>query len=316
MTLFAGIVVLAATGFAATAPHDDALPSSTRGMYVGFDRGDRFVRMERALDSPIPWVITMLDMSSASAMRSSAWGQFVKDDAYLPAVSDRVDVVVTVPLAFGRIGEGEAEARANLLETAGGRWDDDYRVIAQHVMSAGFGNAVIRLGHEFDAKWPPWSARNNSAEYVEAFRHVHDVLSAESSAFRFDWASTRAAFDDWGPPAYPGDAYVDIIGLDIYYRSPDEISDPIWNLQYESTLIAHRDFAISKGKPVSYPEWGRAKGDTSRYVELMHEWFVSLPDMGPGRLLYQAYFNPVGQADYDLDNLPTVKQAYIDAFRN
>jgi hypothetical protein len=247
-------------------------------------------------------------------MRSSAWGQFVKDEAYLPELSDRVDVVVTVPLAFGRLGQSEAEKRENLLETAGGRWDDDYRVIAQHLENAGYGDAVIRLGHEFDIRWPPWSARNNSAEYIAAFRHVHGVLSEESPGFRFDWTGTRAGFSNWGPPAYPGDAYVDVIGLDIYWREAAAISDQQWTNRYESVLREHLEFAQSRNKPVSYPEWGRANGDTGRYIELMHDWFVSLPDSGPGQLLYQAYFNPVAQSEYDLDNLPAVKRAYVGTF--
>lgn len=317
VAIIAGVVVFAAVsaGFVVSNRYDDAkLPPSTLGMYVGFDRGDRFVDMERVLDAPIRWIVTMLDMTSASAMRSSAWGQFVTEEAFLSELSDRIDVVVSVPLAFGRMGQSEDEKRANLLETAGGRWDDDYRVIARHLENAGYGNAVIRLGHEFDAEWAPWSARNNSAEFIDAFRHVRNVLAAESSAFRFDWTSTRAGFEEWGPPSYPGDDYVDIIGLDIYYRSPDEITDAVWDSQYETTLTAHRDFAISRRKPVSFPEWGRAMADTGRYVELMHGWLDSLPERGPGRLVYQAYFNPEGPTEYNLDNLPTVKQVYIATF--
>jgi hypothetical protein len=284
-------------------------------MFVGFDRGDRFTQMERDLGRPLDWVVTMLDRRSPSAMKSSAWGQFASSNAYLPKVSGRVDVVVTVPLAFGAGGLSESEIRANLQATASGRFDNDFRAIAQYVKQAGYGDAVIRLGHEMDDAWPPWSARNNASHYIAAFRHVHDVLSAESSAFRFDWASTRAGFSTWGLPSYPGDAYVDVIGLDIYWRDA-AIPDRDWTNRYEPVLRQHLEFAKSRNKPVSFPEWGQAFHNTGKYIELMHGWFRSLPTTGPGRLLYQAYFNDSSQSGYDLNNYPTTKQAYIKTFKN
>jgi hypothetical protein len=205
----------------------------------------------------------------------------------------------------------------SLQQTVSGAYDADYRTVARNLIAAGYSDAVLRLGHEFDGTWYPWSARDNEQKYIEAFRHVRDVFKRESSAFRFEWTGMQATWTAHAPKAYPGDAYVDIIGLDIYYRSTAEISDTVWDRQYKATLIAHRDFAISRGKPVSYPEWGRAFGDTDRFISLMHGWFSGLPKSGPGRLAYQAYFNPPGQGgNYDLDNQPTVKRRYVELFRN
>lgn len=295
-------------------PTASAANQSAMGMFLGFDRGDRFTQMERDLGRPLNWIVTMLDSGSASAMRSSAWGQFAKSNAYLPPLSNRLDVVVTVPLAFGGGGQSEAAIRTNLRETAAGRWDTDFRAIAQYVKAAGYGDAVIRLGHEADDAWPSWSARNNTAEYIAAYRHVHDVLAAESAAFRFDWATTRAGFTTWGLPAYPGDAYVDVIGLDIYWRDA-AIPDRDWTTRYEPVLRQHLEFARSRNKPVSFPEWGQAFHNTGKYIELMNQWFDTLPTTGPGRLLYQAYFNDPSQPGYNLDNYPTTKQTYTTTFK-
>lgn len=299
----------------APAPSASAASPSSLGMFVGFDRGDRFAQMERDLGRPLSWVVTMLDSKSPSAMRSSAWGQFASGNAYLPKLASRLDVVVTVPLAFGGGGQTESAIRANLRDTAAGRWDSDFRAIAQYVKAAGYGDAVIRLGHEADDAWPSWSARNNVNEYIAAFRHVHDVLESESSGFRFDWATTRAGFSTWGLPAYPGDAYVDVIGLDIYWRDA-AIPDRDWTTRYEPVLREHLAFAKSRNKPVSFPEWGQAFHNTGKYIELMHGWMAALPTTGPGRLLYQTYFNDPSQSGYNLDNYPTTKQAFIKTFKN
>ena len=59
------------------------------------------------------------------------WGQFVGPDAYLPDVSDRLEVVASIPVAFGpgglartaegRVGVGQAS------RVAEGRYDDEFR---------------------------------------------------------------------------------------------------------------------------------------------------------------------------------------------
>jgi hypothetical protein len=293
------------------------------GMYVGFDRGDRFTQFERELGIPIRYVVTMADSRSPSAMMSSVWGQFAKREAYLPKVANRVEVILSMPLAFGPGGMGMTQAgqstiRQNLLATAAGRLDGEFRTAARYLKEAGYGDAIIRLGHEFDGDWAPYSARNNNAAYIAAFRHVHDVFKSESSAFRFEWTAMDAHFIQYGPPAYPGNDYVDIVGLDMYWRESAPITDAQWNNQMKNVLIAHKAFAVSKGKPVSYPEWGRSLADHSRFIDLMHGWFSSLPATGPGGLVYHSSFNEpgnVGSYDpYNLDLLPKVKRRYIELF--
>ena len=318
--LMVASVLVGAQASAQSAPRPDP---AALGMYVGFDRGDRFAQFERELGTPIRYVVTMADSRSASAMLSSVWGQFTKREAYLPKVSDRVNVVLSLPLAFGPGGMGMTAAgqntiRQNLQATAAGSLDGEFRLAARYLKDAGYGDAIIRLGHEFDGDWAPYSARNNNAAYIAAFQHVHDVLKSESAAFRFEWTSMDAHFVQYGPPAYPGNEYVDIIGLDMYWREAKAISDAQWNNQMKSVLIAHQAFAKSKGKPVSYPEWGRSLADFTRFIDLMHGWFSSLPTTGPGALLYHSYFNEpgyVGSYDpYNLDLLPNVKRRYIELF--
>jgi hypothetical protein len=302
----------------------DETTESPVGVYVGFNRGDRLLRFEEELGAPVQLVVTMADSRSPEAMNSSVYGQFAAADAYLPDLSDRLDVVASVPLAFGaggmaRTEEGRAAVERNLRATAAGRHDDDFRLVAEYLVDAGYDDAVIRLGHEFDGDWAPYSARGNADAYIAAFRHVHDVMTAVSPEFRFDWTSMVPYFVEHGPVAYPGDDVVDVIGIDAYWRDVDPIDDSEWDQRFEPALQAHLEFARERGKPVSYPEWGRSLADHPRFVELMHGWFSQLPSTGPGSLAYQAYFNEPGLADdefypYDLDQLPNVKSRYLELF--
>ena len=318
---FATALTALVAGVSATQPvqADGGLPAGTLGAFVGFEQRSRFQELEAGLGRPLDRVVTMTANNTAAGMRSSVWGQFASPSAYLPALSDRLDVTVTIPLAFGKKAPyqtgGPQAVLSGLRKTISGAYDADYRTVARTLVAAGYSDAVLRLGHEFDGTWVQWSARDNEQGYIDAFRHVRDVFEQESSAFRFEWTGMNAPWRAHARGAYPGDAYVDIIGLDIYYRSSGKISDKVWG-RYEATLKAHRDFAIDRGKPVSYPEWGRAYGDTDRFIELMHGWFSDLPASGPGSLEYQSYFTPPHQGgNYDLNKQPTVKRRYLQLFR-
>ncbi len=313
-------LILAALAVSGSTEASGGLPDGTLGQYLGFDAEARFDAVERSLKTDLDWVVAMATVSNPADMRSAVWGQFSKPSAYLPKHSDRLDVSVTLPLSFDKGGKyrtvGPAAVRRALELTTSGRYDDDFRAVARRLKSAGYGDAVLRLGHEFDGTWQPWSARENEQAYIDAFRHVHDVLQAESAAFRFEWTGMHGTWRKYARDAYPGDAYVDIIGLDVYYRKPYELGGGD-ERQITEALVAHQAFAVDRGKPVSYPEWGRARGDTTRFIELMYDWFESLPSNGPGSLVYQAYFNPAAQKGlYDLANYPAVADRYYQLFRN
>jgi hypothetical protein len=287
------------------------------GVYAGFDEGSRFDAFEQKLNADVGWVVHMAARTSPSDMRSSVWGQVGKPGAYLTKLSSRINLVMTIPLAFGtqtaKTEAGQLSIGKDLRAVAAGRFDDDFRAVAQQLIAGGYGDSVIRLGHEFDGDFYPWSARGNNEAYIAAFRHVHDVFATESAAFRFEWTGFRNSFAAHGPAAYPGDAYVDIVGLDIYYRESVSMSDEVWSRQYQRALEFHRDFAISRGKPVAYSEWAAARYDNPEFIDAMHQWFSRLPASGPGRLLYQSYFTPPRDG-YDMSEFPKTQARYFALF--
>jgi hypothetical protein len=80
---------------------------------------------------------------------------------------------------------------------------------------------LLRFAPEMNGDWTPWSAGSNgntSADYVRAWRHVHDVFR-RAGAWNVSWVwSPNVVFRGSAPLArlYPGDAYVDWIGIDGY----------------------------------------------------------------------------------------------------
>ena len=81
---------------------------------------------------------------------------------------------------------------------------------------------VIRLDHEMDGNWFPWSEGvngNTSGQYVEAWRHIWTLFQeAGATNVIWDWAPNilRGATNTDLAELYPGDKYVDWIGLSAY----------------------------------------------------------------------------------------------------
>ena len=311
------LIATSLIGLSSPSQAADGLDASTLGMRPsgGFLKQGRLDQYEAALGQPIQWYVAMAGRGSPNQMRSATYGQVRADDAVLPTIADRINLVMTIPLAFGdanaKTVQGRADIRRNLVETASGRWDEEYRLTAQSLIEGGFADATIRLGHEFSGDWYPWSAPHTESQYIAAYRHVHEVLSQESPDFTFEWTGARVSFIEFGPDAYPGDDVVDIIGLDIYNAL--DLNHSKWTRQYESVLVAHRDFAIEHGKPVAYSEWANRSIDEPEYIQRMYDWFVGLPDAGGGSLLYQSYFN-ASEDRFDLDRYPHSKQRYLELF--
>jgi mannan endo-1,4-beta-mannosidase len=83
------------------------------------------------------------------------------------------------------------------------------------------GPVTIRLMHEMNGNWYPWATRlngNRPGEFVRAWQHVHDRFAALGvTNVVWMWAP-NAIYPGAAPlaPLYPGDAYVDAVGVSNY----------------------------------------------------------------------------------------------------
>ncbi|MEU2736939.1 glycosyl hydrolase [Streptomyces sp. NPDC007095] len=110
--------------------------------------------------------------------------------------------------------------RPTLREISEGR-DDDY--IQRTALAVRDLNVPVALSfaHEMNGAWYPWGTEKAApAEFVAAWRHIHDIFQ-DKGVSNVIWV--------WSPsviapvpsvqlrPYYPGDAYVDWLGLVGYY---------------------------------------------------------------------------------------------------
>jgi hypothetical protein len=195
-------------------------------------------------------------------------------------------------------------AVGTLAQGATGAYNSYFVSLAQTLVAGGAANAYLRLGWEFDGSWMPWYAATSSAEasFAAYFQQIVSAMrSVSGEAFRFVWNPDAGAFTASGysvQAAYPGNAYVDVIGLDLYDQTWATPQTPAnaWSSTVSPALTAAQKFAASEGKPLALPEWGvvirsdgHGLGDDPYYINHMIAWMKTASN----NVVYESYF------DYD-----------------
>ncbi len=189
-----------------------------------------------------------------------------------------------------------------LAEGASGAYNASYVTLAETLVAAGESNAYLRLGWEFDGSWVPWYAGIPAAEasFAEYFRQIVTAMrSVPGANFKFIWNPEADAFTASGynvTLAYPGNSYVDIIGLDAYDQVWITAPTPsnAWNEVILPELNAAHQFAVAQGKPLAITEWGsiirsdgKGLGDDPLYVNNFIAWMKSVGN----NVTFETYFD-------------------------
>jgi hypothetical protein len=189
---------------------------------------------------------------------------------------------------------------ATMAGCANGDYNDHWTQFADLTKASGLASSsIIRLGWEFNGDWYAWKATDPNT-FAACWRQIYTTVEAIAPELRWDWSVNRGTSQALPDPAatYPGDAYVDYIGVDSYDMWPGATTEETWQQQLSGPYgLQHwADFAAAHGKQLSVPEWGvypgtgqagHNGGDNPFYIAKMEEFFRSL---GP-RLGYESYFN-------------------------
>jgi hypothetical protein len=216
-----------------------------------------------------------------------------------------------------------------LADGANGDYNNYFVALAENLVNAGEENAYLRLGWEFDGGWYAWSATTPTAEanFAEYFRQiVKSMRSIPGENFKFVWNPDAAAFGgELGynvALAYPGNEYVNYIGIDAYDQTwvTPQTPENEWNETTFPELTAAAQFAQTQGIALAIPEWGVATrsdghglGDDPLYVNNMIAWMLN-PENG---VAYESYFDYDGTAQSDAitdGNFPDSLAAFISGF--
>jgi hypothetical protein len=171
----------------------------------------------------------------------------------------------------------------NLEEASKGSYNAEWEKFGRMV-AAKYPTAYIRVGWEMNLNdWYYKATPHNAARWIASYRHAVTSLKKGSSTFRFIFnpnigpgqTGTEDATD-----FYPGDAYVDLIGVDAYDWWPPYTTEE--NIAYHCERKYGWDwwleFAKSRNKKFCLPEWGVATannnsgGDNPAYINFVYSW--------------------------------------------
>jgi hypothetical protein len=161
-----------------------------------------------------------------------------------------------------------------LVTAAAGGYDQRFYKLGELLVKDGLGNTIINLGREMNGPWYEWSeSRAPQSEpdaYILAWRKIVTAMrSVPGQHFKFLWTAymtPTSVAESW-----PGSAYVDYIGTDIFdwYGGPDNTyprtaSGALDHQEkWQQILTAEPGglnwtaaFSQATGKPIIIPEWG------------------------------------------------------------
>ncbi len=208
-------------------------------------------------------------------------------------------------------------ASSALVAAAAGEADSKFYYLGELLVEDGLGDTIIDLGREMNGTWYEWSEhRAPSSEpdaYVLAWRQIVATMrSVPGQHFKFLW--TMYPTDTSVAESWPGSAFVDYIGTDIFdwyggaaYTYPHTASGALdHEAKWQQILTAKPGglnwisaFSQAMGKPIIIPEWGLdfhtfGGQDDPLFITNMMTWMRAHDAIG----LYweQAHVSPVSTA--------------------
>ncbi|WP_249010807.1 glycoside hydrolase family 26 protein [Conexibacter sp. DBS9H8] len=304
-TLTLGVCAAApAVAAAAAAP-------TLSGVYAGPADASADLAFGAWRNSPVTIVGDFTGNNSWSGLTDPSW----LINGLAPVVQQGVQLELDVPLLVPN-QPGTLEAGAQ------GAYDQYFLSLAQQLVAAGDGSAILRLGGEFNGSWEAYAVQPtgpDSAPYFIAYwQHLVDLFrSVPGANFKFDWCSNIGQGTSAPDAAYPGNAYVDYIGVDVYDASWSGDGGPAGRWQAIENepygLNWWNTFAAAHGKPMSIPEWGvvttgsNAGGDDPYFIQQMYNWISA------NHPAFEIYFD-YGASSLSLSSATQSAAAYLQLF--
>ncbi len=187
---------------------------------------------------------------------------------------------------------------ASLTTGATGAYNKYFASLAQTLVADGQGSSILRVGWEFNGIWFPWAAPGHAKQYVQYWRQIITTMrSVPGAHFKFEWNPSRGD-NGSGNLAnyYPGNAYVDYTGLDVFdVEWQSYPGEPAEFQQMETEpygLDWLASFSAQHHKPMTFPEWGLGwgacaggapvtgsaavcGGDNAVFINDMSHWFAT-----------------------------------------
>ena len=304
------------SGQTSTTASAAACPSTSSPIYWGayIDGNDTYDYLYGGTWGDVPWDSNTWAKYESNAGKSPSiihWGMspaYGHDFSYWQGTLDRVQNAGALNLV------GLSTGSDSLSSVASGSRDSYWKTFAQE--AAAYGKPFfLRFDWEMNGGWYPWgttsSSQNTPADYVAAWRHVHDIFTA-AGATNVTWVwCPNVEFSGSVPYSqlYPGDSYVDWTCLDGYNKASSSRSfSDLFTQSYDDVL------KIAPSKPVMIGEVASLEYTPGTKATWISNMLTELPTDFP-QVKALVWFNwRISESgtwhDFEIESSPTSQAAW------
>lgn len=194
-------------------------------------------------------------------------------------------------------------------DIAEGKEDTYLNALAESIRSLGK-TIYISFAPEMNGDWASYSfdVNNSPQDFIAAYRYIHNFFTSLNLPVKFIWTpNIRYNGDKYGyREFYPGDQYVDIIGLDGYNWGTTKTSSR-WTNFDETFGPSYNEIVSFTKKPIQLSEISSAEtgGNKAQWITNMCE---TLPKYE--QIINVIWFNFAKEADWRIDS----SKGSLDAF--
>lgn len=173
----------------------------------------------------------------------------------------------------------------------------------------------LRFAHEMNGNWYPWSELvngNKPGQYVHAWKHVHDIFTAQG-ATNVTWVwSPNVNYSGSIPfgELYPGDSYVDWVGLDGYNWGT--VNNNHWQSFAQVFQQSYDDILKITSKPLMVAETASAELGGNKAHWITDAYATQIPNHFP-KVKAVIWFNENKETDWRVESSPTASSAFANA---
>ena len=237
-------------------------------------------------------------------------------------------LILSIPILAGPVegggptqGSKGVRVPVSLERGAQGEYNAHFTDLAANLVAYKLADTILRPAWEFNGGWYTWRAKGKTEAFAEYWRQIVKTMRAVPGAehLKFCWNPTLGDQDFPADQAWPGDPFVDYVGVDVYDETWNADTYP-WPADASAAEIERRQkkvwdewivasprglafwtkFARDHGKPLAIPEWGlnhRDDGhggrDNPHFIERMHA-FLTDPANG---VAFHCYFD-INESDH------------------
>jgi hypothetical protein len=182
------------------------------------------------------------------------------------------------------------------------------------------GRIYLRPMHEMNGDWYDWGRGvngNTPSDFIRAWRHMHDIF-VQQGATNVKWVwSPNVTYGSQYPLAdlYPGNAYVDWLGLDGYNWGLDpHLGHPTWQSFADIFGATYAEVtALAPGKPLMIAETASTENGGNKAEWILTTFLHDIPRYPALRAAI--WFNEAdGVSNFRVDSSPAALAAFKQVF--